>query len=242
MLMLERKRVAYRTVELPTGAHPWLVRALGFAGHRTPIRSVEGSTPRMLALLDRGGTVPALRIDGQRVQTNGEIAKYLDRTRPRPPLLPDDDDELAAQVREAQLWGDEVLQMAARRLVLAASSRGLLALRGGGGEGPLGALLASSARVRAISSRSARVVFRADRAGEAKLLEELPDMLDRVDAWIAAGVLDGAQPNVADFTIAPSLALLSYREDARAQILARPAASLVARFVPEPAASAPGVL
>ncbi|HXP37724.1 MAG TPA: glutathione S-transferase N-terminal domain-containing protein, partial [Solirubrobacteraceae bacterium] len=43
-LMLEHKGIAHRRVVLPTGAHPLLARALGFPGHRVPIRSVDGAT------------------------------------------------------------------------------------------------------------------------------------------------------------------------------------------------------
>ena len=43
-LMLEHKHIPYDTVELPTGLHPLLVRAHGFPGHRTPIRTVDGAT------------------------------------------------------------------------------------------------------------------------------------------------------------------------------------------------------
>jgi glutathione S-transferase len=60
MLMLAHKRIAYRQVRLPTGMHPMAVRALGFPGHKAPIRTVEGGTGRSLALLDSMGTVPAL--------------------------------------------------------------------------------------------------------------------------------------------------------------------------------------
>ena len=59
-------------------------------------------------------------------------------------------------------------------------------------------------------------------------------MLDRVDGWIGAGVLNGEDLNAADFIIAPSLALLSYRRDLRAQVEARPAAELVERVLPAP--------
>ena len=88
MLMLAHKRVAHRTVVLPTGLHPALLRVRGFAGHREPIRTVDGATHRMLAATDRLGTVPALLLDGQRIQTNIAIARYLERTRPEPPLYP----------------------------------------------------------------------------------------------------------------------------------------------------------
>ena len=53
MLMLEHKGIGYRLRVLPTGPHGMLVRLLGFPGNRTPIRQVDGGTPRMLAMLDR---------------------------------------------------------------------------------------------------------------------------------------------------------------------------------------------
>jgi glutathione S-transferase len=59
-------------------------------------------------------------------------------------------------------------------------------------------------------------------------------MLDRIDAWIEAGVLGGEQPNAADCMIAPSLALMLYRPDMRALFDGRPALALVDRLLPEP--------
>ena len=63
-------------------------------------------------------------------------------------------------------------------------------------------------------------------------------MLDRVDSWIADGVLGGEQLNAADFMIAPSLALLCYRRDLRGELERRPLIRLVDRLLPEPDAVA----
>src|SRR5258707_971372 len=87
MLMLAHKQVSYRRVRLPTGLHPMLVRALGFPGHKAPIRTVDGGTGRTLALLDRMGTVPALRWGSERVQTNRRIARFLEHVAPHLALL-----------------------------------------------------------------------------------------------------------------------------------------------------------
>jgi glutathione S-transferase len=235
MLMLAHKRIGYRRVTLPTGAHPLFVRALGFAGHAEPIRSVDGArTHRSLALLDRMGTVPALRYGRERVQTNRAIARFLDRVRPEQPLLPADTEQ-RENVEAAEQWGDRVLQMSARRLALSGSLHGLDAFRHRGGDGRLGALLANGDLLRSINSRiAARAIFRADANAERELLDELPAMLERIDAWIADGVLDGPRLNVADFLIAPSLALIAYRLDLRAQVEARPAGALLQRVLPEP--------
>jgi glutathione S-transferase len=233
-LMLEHKGISYRRAVLPTGAHPMLVRALGFPGHREPIRSVDGGAHRSLALLDRLGTVPALRYGFERVQTNRSIADFLERVQPDPPLFPADPERRRA-VEEAQLWGDGQLQMAARRIVLAGARRGLDVLRDRANDGRLGPLLAKHERSRAINNEiAARTIFRANAQSEAELLAELPALLDRIDAWIAAGVLDGPELNVADLTIAPSLALIAYRLDVRPQIEARPAWAWLERVLPEP--------
>ena len=52
------------------------------------------------------------------------------------------------------------------------------------------------------------------------------------------GVLNGTSLNAADFMIAPSLALIAYRLDLRAEIEARPAGALLERVLPEPVLSA----
>jgi glutathione S-transferase len=235
MLMLAYKRIGYRRVTLPTGAHPVLLRALGFAGNRKPIRSVDGATNRSLATFDRLGTVPALRVGRQYVQRSREIARFLDRVRPQPPLFPADAERRRA-VEEAEQWGDQAFQMAARRLALTGAAHGLDALHQRANDGRLGALLAKRETLRRVNSTiAARLLFRADSQAEQRLLAELPAMLDRIDVWISDGVLDGPQLNAADLIIAPSLALIAYRLDLRQQIEARPAGALLQRVLPEPA-------
>jgi glutathione S-transferase len=118
MLLLEHKGIRYRRVELPTGLHPLLLPLLGFAASSSSRRVADRPLPA-IAVADRLGTVPALAVDGERVMTNRAIARYLDDVRPEPPLFPADADRRRA-VEEAESWGDEVFQMAARRLALAA--------------------------------------------------------------------------------------------------------------------------
>ena len=237
MLMLDHKGIRYRAVNLPTGLHPLLLSLRGFTS--SPVRRrVGGRRPSALAMADRLGTVPALRQDGDRVQTNREIARFLDRLQADPPLFPADP-ERRQLVEEAERWGDEVLQMTARRLALAASLHGRDRMFDRANDGRLGPLLWRNETVRIVGTGLlARLVFRANRATEPELLASLPGMLDRVDGWIDAGVLNGADLNAADFTIAPSLALLSYRRDLRPQVEGRPAAELVERVLPEPAGMA----
>ena len=234
MLTLEHKRIPYRTVELLTGPHPFSVRARGFAGHHSPIRDVDGDTHRTLAGMDRLGTVPALRLDDQKIQANLEITRFLERIQPQPSLFPSDSAQRQA-VEEAERWGNDVLQMTARRIVLAGGLHGLDAFYARANTGRLGPLLARNESVRAISNwTAARLIFRASTTREQGLLAQLPALLDSVDRWIDAGVLNGATLNAADLMIAPSLALLAYRLDVRPQIDARPAGELLQRVLPEP--------
>ncbi|MEX1142461.1 MAG: glutathione S-transferase N-terminal domain-containing protein [Thermoleophilaceae bacterium] len=67
-LMLERKGIDHEVRNLMAGFHPLLVHAAGF----------------------RGGTVPALKIDGRRIQRSREIAAALDEIQPEPALFPAD--------------------------------------------------------------------------------------------------------------------------------------------------------
>jgi glutathione S-transferase len=233
MLMLDHKGIGYRRVDLAPGLHPLSVRVRGFPGSRAPIRSVDGRTHRSLAILDRLGTVPALRFGRQRVQTNHRIARFLEDLQPQPALFPIDP-ALRREVEAAERWGDQVLQMLARRLVIAASLRGLDELPGRGGRGRLGALLSENERIRALATRVAGRIFAVTPAAEGELLDQLPATLDTIDEWIGAGVLDAEQLNAADLLITPSLALLAYRPDLRPEIERRPAGALLDRVLPEP--------
>ena len=234
MLLLEHKGIDYQRVELPTGLHPLALRLRGFTGNPTPFRRLDDRPHRMLASLDRMGTVPALLMDGRRVKTNVQIARFLDEVQPDPPLFPSDPDRRRA-VEEAERWGDEVLQMTARRLAFTAALHGPDGLANRGSDGRLGPLLFRSQRMRLVGARLiGSSVFRANAAADQELMESFPGALDRIDGWIEAGVLNGDELNAADFMIAPSLALLCYRPDLRPEIERRPAGGLVDRVLPEP--------
>ncbi len=227
--MLEHKGIPYRLVRLTTGVHPLLLRAHGFAGNRTPIRTVDGATHRELAVLDRLGTVPAVRLAGERIQTNRAIARFLERVQPQPALFPAEPERRRA-VEEAERWGDEVLQMAVRRVALATP---LQAMTRQGADGRLGPLLSRSGVMRTLLAHTTPKPFRAGSGNLDALLAAIPPMLDLLDSHIGDGVLCGEQLNVADFAIAPSLALLCYRPELSAEISRRPAGALVDRLLPE---------
>jgi glutathione S-transferase len=64
-------------------------------------------------------------------------------------------------------------------------------------------------------------------------LAALPGLLDRIDGWIADGILGGEPPNVADYQVATSLALIMSHDDLRPLVAARPAGELVRRIAPD---------
>ena len=207
MLMLEHKGIGWRAFVFPAGLQTVSMRLLGF----------------------RGRTVPALKLDGTRVQGNRSIARYLDRIEPDPPLLPR---ARQAAIEEAERFADEVLQTVARRLVLAAGRHDLNGLAEHGDAGRLGALLARRRGRRSRVMWLAARYFGVSDETEALDLAALPRILDRIDSWLAAGVLEGAELNAADLQTAPSLALLAYRLDIREIVESRPSWQLVERLLP----------
>jgi glutathione S-transferase len=234
MLMLEHKGIPYRRIDLPAALHPLALRLHGFRGNATPFRDIDGRPHRVLALADRMGTVPALLLAGNRVMRNCDIARFLDEVQPDPPLFPAEPHRRLA-VEEAERWGDEVLQMAARRLLLAAALRGRDELLNRGDDGRLGPLISRHEIVRfAVAGLVARFAFAVNARSEDDLLVRLPGMLDRIDAWIEARVLNGEQLYAADFMIVTSLALLCYRPDVLAELERRPTIRLIDRILPEP--------
>lgn len=237
MLMLEHKEVPYRRVDVVTLTHPVVVRVRGFdAGGES--RNAAGRRTAGIRLGDLLGTVPALDADGERVSTNHRIARFLDDRQPERPLLPSDPAR-REQVEEAEAWANEHLQMVARRVALAWAVRDPSGASRAGGDGRLGHLLYRQETLRRlIIPQIGRVIFATGSKADRQLLAELPAMLDRVDAWIAAGVLNGAELNAADFMVAPSLALILYRPDTMPLFEGRPALELVDRLLPEPYAAA----
>jgi glutathione S-transferase len=216
--MLERKGIEHRVVDLVPGLQPLAVRALGF--------------PRY--------TVPALRIEGRRIQGSREIARALDELRPDPPLFPREP-EARRRVEEAERWGEEVLQEVPRRLFrwMAAHHydvRRWLAVEASGV--PLGGVLARP-------SLQARLFARASGAGEARVradLAALPGHLAEVERLRGAGVIGGPDPNAADFQIASSLCSIAKLGDLTPYLEVHPAIQWAATVVPPLPGPVPSVL
>lgn len=218
-LMLDHKGIAYKRTDLLPVISKGALRGLGF--------------PR--------NTVPAIKIDGSRVQGSREIARELERLRPEPALFSADPDKRAA-VEEAERFGDEELQHPIRQILWWSIKRDKEPLRSyseGAKLGvPLSLAMKTAAPVVALSAR----FNEADDEHVRRNLTELPSLLQKVDDWIAAGVLNGEQLNAADFQIAPSIGLAMTLEDLRPAIEDRPAGALARRVVPDYPGKTPPIL
>ena len=63
-------------------------------------------------------------------------------------------------------------------------------------------------------------------------LAALPEILDRIDGWIAEGLIGAEEVNVADLHVATSLALLMTHDDLRRLVPERPGGRLAQRLAP----------
>ena len=219
VLMLEHKGIEHRVVQMPSVLCRPALRAMGFPA----------------------GTVPAVKLDGRRIQTTRALSRALDELRPQPPLFPEDPARRRA-VEEAERWGDEVLQPVPRRLAYATMRRDRSGMESFF-EGPLLGMpprvaVATAAPIVALGSR---INAAGDDAARADL-KALPGLLDRVDALIEEGTIGGDERNAADFQIATSVRLMMLFDDLKAAIEGRRAAEHATTTVPHYAGHMPPAL
>ena len=172
-------------------------------------------------------TVPALVLDGRRLQTTKVIARALDARTPEPRLVPAD-----PRVEEIETWCDGDFQQIGRRLVYWALLRHREAVAGYL-EGAR--LIMPRFMVTPLAPAVIHTLARHHKARDEAVRQDLaalPGLLDRIDGWIADGLLGGTEPNVADYQVATSLALLMSLDDLRPAIEARPAGRLALRIAP----------
>jgi glutathione S-transferase len=213
-LMLEHKGIDHDIVWLLPGFHPVLLRTRGF----------------------RGGTVPALKLDGRKIQNSRAISRALDEYQPEPRLFPADPEKRLA-VEEAERWGEEELQEVPRSLYrwMAAHRQAMRAQLAHESGLPLpGAAGAGFAPIARYFSGKSGGEDEAHR-----LIAQLPGMLDHVDELLAEGVIGAEEPNAADFQIAPSVRILLTMEDIAPLVEGRPCAGWSKRRLPDAPAHAP---
>jgi glutathione S-transferase len=208
--MLAHTRTPYRTVRLPGGMHPLLLRAAGF----------------------RGGTVPALEFaNGRRVQGSLAISRALHDLAPERGLFPRER-AVRRAVEEAESWGHSALQPLPRRVLRWRLVRDRALRRWFAKDilhWPAPGLMGELGRPTAIAM--ARVAG-ADEASARDAVRRLPEALDRVDELIAEGTIGGAQPNAADFQILSTVRLLLEFTDLCRLAEGRPGAAAARRLFP----------
>lgn len=210
-LALDHKQIAYDERTLLAGAHPLQLIAAGF----------------------RLTTVPALKLDGRRVQGSLAIVRALEDAVPDPPLYPAEP-AARATVEAAERWGEQVLQPLPRRLirrtlVLSHSQRRWFAENATPLPAP-GAVAVALAPTTRIFAR----LVRSNAASTAADLAALDQLLAHVDALIKQGVIGGERVNAADCQIAPSLRMLLAFTDLHDQVAGHaPATALALRLVPD---------
>ena len=199
-LMLRRKGIAYRRIDLAAGLHRGILRALGY----------------------KGITVPALRLNGARVQGTMQIALALDALAPDAPLLPADADRRAA-VEAAESWGDEVLQPVPRRIIWASLKKDHSTIASYLEGSRTGMPMAVARRAAVPVIPLAAHINKATEDNVRRDLAALPGLIEHVDGLIAEGTLGGPERNVADYQIATSVSLLLTMDDLRPYIDGHPA-------------------
>jgi glutathione S-transferase len=216
--MLDHKGIDYELVNFPPLTQPVALRAVGF----------------------RGRTVPALKIDGRKIQGSLAISRALEELRPDPPLFPAD---RRAAVEEAEAWGEREFQPLPRRLF-----RWALAERPDIRRWVVEnvAKLPLAKVTSGLMGPQVRYFARVSRATDENTrvgVEGLPGLLDHVDALIADGTIGRpGEPNAADFQIASTIAVLRVFADVRPEIEGRPGAELAQTLFPRDVAGLPPFL
>jgi glutathione S-transferase len=182
-------------------------------------------------LLYGGVTVPGMRMDGERLVGSRTIMHRLEEMVPEPPLLPSDA-QRRAQVVEAERWGDEAFQSVPRRILDAGFLRDAACMESYVGDAKiplpramLRPALPLTARLMALRNKAKDENVRAD-------LDALPGQLEKVDAWIAEGLLGGEAPNAADLQIGSTIRLLQTVADVRPLLDGHRATELTRYFPP----------
>jgi glutathione S-transferase len=208
-LMLRYKGIEYEIVDIPPGMQRVMLRLNGF----------------------RGATVPALKIDGRKVQGSLNVSRALEEMQPEPHLFPVDLQQRVA-VEEAERWGEAELQPAPRNMFRWCVSRDQ-ELRSSLAQATGMPLPSLAARLmKPVGWYFARMVSGTSEESIRADLAALPGQLDHVDELIAAAVIGGEQPNAADFQIATSVRVMLNFPQLRPLIESRPAGELAMRIAP----------
>jgi glutathione S-transferase len=213
--MLDHKGIDYDLVNFPPLTQPVALRTVGF----------------------RGRKVPALKLDGRKVQGSKEIARALEELKPDPPLFPAD---RRAAVEEAEAWGERELQPLPRRFFrwgLAAKPDFRRDVVKNVAKMPAPGVTAA---LMVPQVRYFQKVSKATDDYTREGVQKLPELIDHVDELIAEGTIGRpGEPNAADFQIASTIATLHAFPDVHPVLEGRPATDLARRLFPADVAELP---
>jgi glutathione S-transferase len=225
------------------GSHPCATAQRALDMKAVPYEVVELLPPLHAALQRlRFGTrtVPGLVLEsGEKLTGSRAILRRLEELAPEPPLFPADPGA-RAEVERAEEWGDDLWQPMARRLVwttLAMAPRAMVSYQDGSRLPRL-----PPPAVRALAPIVVGVERRLNGAEDSAVradLRALPRHLDRIDGWLADGVLGGETVNAADLQIATTSRLMLTIGDVRTFFAGRPAEAHAMALFPEWPGSAP---
>ncbi len=206
---LEVKGIEYEEETVPSGGH---------RGHGDSVEKLFGEGKRK---------VPVLTIGDEAVHGSIAILERLDELVSAAPLHPE---PTAAEVSEAERWGDEVFQELARRLPFAVlhfrpGSMGTFA--GGGELDPSGTDFAIK------YVRAAWKVLDLTAVQITDDLAALPAAIERIEGYAEAGLVDRDSPTAADLQIASSASLLLTIGDLRPLFEGTAAERLARRYFPD---------
>jgi glutathione S-transferase len=218
------------------GSHPCAAVEAAMA-----LKSIEFDRVDLLPSLEQlvgplrygGNTVPGMRLNGERLVGSRAIMRRLDRLVAEPALLPPAGTPAHDEVLEAERWGDESFQDVPRHILDVAFLRRPACMESYAGEDaklPLPRPLMRPALP--LTARLLALKSKADDESARAYISALPAQLDRIDGWIADGLLGGEQPNAADLQIGSTVRLLLTIADVRPLIEGRPAAKLARSFPP----------
>ena len=227
------------------GSHPCAAVEAALARKRIDYRRVEllPLTQMLVGPLLYGGvTAPGMRVGRERIVGSRAIMRRLDELVAAPPLLPPAGDPAYARVLEAERWGDEVFQAVPRRLIDAAFLRNPRAMESYAADSKLPLPVALLRPTQPLIARAMALRNHARDENAQADLAALPAQLERVDGWIAEGLLGGEEPNAADLQIGSTVRLLMSIGDVRPLLAGRPAAALSRYFPPLAGEVPPGAL
>jgi glutathione S-transferase len=207
--MLELKGVGFASVRILPGTQRAYLRLVGF----------------------RGGTVPALVLDGRRIQGSRCIARALDELVPEPALFPRDPGQRAC-VEEAERWGEQELQNVPRILLRWGLVNDMVLRRWFADDVgfPVPAL---AVRLSGPAARYYARLSGADADAVMRALKGCSAMLDHVDALLADGTLSPQAPNAATFQVLSTVRAMHAFSDLHEVVDAHPAAAAAREVFPE---------